>query len=168
MRYVALAFTGYRTEKLPFPPTPENFSALRERIARVIREQAGLGVKYFMSGVCHGADLIAAETVLELKEELGISLWCAVPFRGHEKLIPEAELPLYKKVLSGADGVIVVHDGYPSKGEYGRLFNDRNRFMVDKCDGLIAICPGSDIQPGGTRNTVDMARRAGKPVIFVL
>ena len=109
-----------------------------------------------------------AETVLELKEELGISLWCAVPFRGHEKLIPEAELPLYRKVLSGADGVIVVHDGYPSKGEYGRLFNDRNRFMVDKCDGLIAICPGSDIQPGGTRNTVDMARRAGKPVIFVL
>ena len=165
MRYVSLAFTGYRTEKLP--PEP-GAGKLKEMIAGIIRGEAERGVKYFMSGVCHGADLIAADAVLGLREELGIELWCAVPFLGHRDTIPRAELELYDRVLESADGSIVLCKRRPDPSEFGRLYNERNRFMVQRCDGLIAICPGHDIQPGGTKNTVEMARHAGKNVIFVL
>lgn len=168
MRYVSLAFTGYRTEKLPFPPDEKNLSALRDRLAEIISGQTALGVRYYMTGMCRGSDLIAADAVLSLRDKLGIELWCAVPFRGHRQTIPKNELGLYDAVLEKANGVVVVRKDTPDASEYGRCYNERNRFMVDHCDGLIAICPERDITPGGTKNTVEMARRAGKKVIFVL
>ena len=168
MRYISLAFTGYRTEKLPFSPDEENIGKLKEKLSVIIGEQSKLGVKYYMTGMCRGSDLIAADAVLSLREKLGIELWCAVPFEGHRNTIPADELGLYDKVLSRADGVVVLHKGAVSGHDYGRLYNERNRFMIGHCDGLIAICPGHDIIPGGTKNTVEMARAAGKKVIFVL
>ena len=168
MRYISLAFTGYRTEKLPFAPDEENIGKLKEKLCIIIGEQSKLGVRYFMTGMCRGSDLIAADAVLSLREKLGIALWCAVPFEGHRNTIPENELALYDRVLRQADGVVVLHKGVVRSGEYGRLYNERNRYMVDHCDGLIAICPGHDIKPGGTKNTVEMALKAGKNVIYVL
>lgn len=168
MRYVSVAFTGYRTEKLPFEPNEKNIAALSEKISRTISEQAELGVKYFMSGMCRGSDLIAADAVLSLREKTGIELWCAVPFAGHRKTIPDNELPLYDRIIGNANGVVTLCKYTPDVSEYGRLYNERNYYMVSHCDGLIAICPGQDILPGGTKNTVEMARRAGKKVIFVL
>jgi len=168
MRYVSLAFTGYRTEKLPFEPTAENLRALSDKIRGVIETEAGRGVKYFMSGVCRGSDLIAADAVLSLRDKLGIQLWCAVPFRNHRSTIPAGELALYDKVISGADGVVVLYKKDAAGADFGRLYNERNRYMIDHCDGLIAVCPERGIIPGGTKNTVDFAKRAGKNIIYVL
>lgn len=165
-RYISLAFTGYRTEKLPFSPTEKNLAELKERIAAVIREQAGLGVKYFMSGVCHGADLLAADAVLGLREELGVELWCAVPFAGHRSVIPREELRLYDKVLKEADGCVVLCKNAAPE-DHARLYNERNHYMVNKCDGLIAVCDKDRLLPGGTRNTVKMAEKLNKKIIYV-
>lgn len=165
-RYISLAFTGYRTEKLPFPPTEKNLAELKDRIAAAVREQAALGVKYYMSGVCRGADLIAADAVLGLRDELGIELWCAVPFAGHRSVTPREELALYDKVLSSANGCVVLcKDAQPA--DYARLYNERNYYMVNKCDGLIAICGEHNVLPGGTKNTVEMAKRLNKKIIYV-
>lgn len=168
MRYISVAFTGYRTEKLPFAPTDENIRKLSEKIKNAVREQAAAGVKYFMSGVCRGSDLIAADAVLSLRAELGIQLWCAVPFKNHRSTIPHSELELYDKVLSSADGVAVLYKGEADGADFGRLYNERNRYMIDHCDGLIAVCPEHDILPGGTKNTVEYAKRAGKKIIYLL
>ena len=168
MRYISAAFTGYRTEKLPFEPTAENLRALSDKIKKVIENEAGLGVKYFMSGVCRGSDLTAADAVLSLRRQLGIQLWCAVPFKNHRSTIPYNELSLYDRVLSEADGVVVLYKQDAAGADFGRLYNERNAFMISHCDGLIAVCPENDILPGGTKNTVDMAKRAGKKIIYVL
>lgn len=168
MRYVSVAFTGYRTEKLPFTPTDGNLKKLSGKIKNAVREQAALGVKYFMSGVCRGSDLIAADAVLSLRGELGIELWCAVPFKNHRLTIPKNELPLYDSVLSRANGVVVLYKQDADGADFGRLYNERNRYMIDHCDGLIAVCPENDILPGGTKNTVEYAKKAGKKIVYLL
>ena len=165
-RYISLAFTGYRTEKLPFAPTEENFTELRSRIAETVRAEALRGVKYFMSGVCHGADLIAAEAVIGLKSELGVELWCAIPFEGHRRTVPQSELQRYDKVLREANGCIVLGKN-ADHADYARLYNERNYFMINRCDGLIAVCGEFDVRPGGTKNTVEMAKKLHKKIIYV-
>ncbi len=165
-RYISLAFTGYRTEKLPFAPTEENFAALRCRIADVIRAETARGVKYYMSGVCHGADLIAAEAVIELRRELGIELWCAIPFEEHRRTVPQAELKRYDRVLKEANGCVVLGKN-EDHTDYARLYNERNFYMINKCDGLIAVCGEYTVRPGGTKNTVEMAKKLNKKIIYV-
>lgn len=168
MRYISVAFTGYRTEKLPFEPNEKNVSLLSDKIKKAITAEAALGVKYFVSGVCRGSDLIAADAVLSLRPEYGIELWCVVPFKNHRVTIPDNELELYDKVLSQSNGNIVLYKQDADGADFGRLYNERNRYMVDRCDGLIAVCPKNDILPGGTKNTVEFALRAGKKVIYIL
>ena len=168
MRYISVAFTGYRTEKLPFAPTDANIRVLSEKIKTAVRKEAAAGVKYFMSGVCRGSDLIAADAVLSLRRELGVQLWCEVPFKNHRSTIPYSELELYDKVLSSADGVVVLYKRDADPADFGRLYNERNRYMMDHCDGLIAVCPEHDILPGGTKNTVELAKKMGKKIIYLL
>ncbi len=165
-RYISLAFTGYRTEKLPFPLTGTNAARLKARIMQTVAEQAELGVKYFLTGMCRGSDLIAADAVLSLRGKLGIELWCAVPFDGQRQTVPREELGLYDKVIKNANGrIILCRNAVPS--DYPKLYNERNRYMVNKCDGLIAVCSEDRIQPGGTKNTVEMAKKLDKKIIYV-
>ena len=168
MRYISIAFTGYRTEKLPFPPDTEHIRALSEKLKNIIEDQASAGVRYFMTGMCRGSDLIAADAVLSLREKLGIQLWCAVPFRNHRQTVPDGELALYDRILSLSDGKVTLYKQNADPSDFGRLYNERNRYMVDHCDGIIAVCPEHNILPGGTKNTVDYAKRCGKRIFYVL
>lgn len=165
-RYISLAFTGYRTEKLPFPLTEDNAARLKARIMRTVAEQSELGVRYFLTGMCRGTDLIAADAVLSLRRRLGVELWCAIPFDRHRQTVPREELALYDKIMSSANGRIVLcHNA--SQADYPRLYNERNRYMVGKCDGLIAVCDEDSILPGGTKNTVEAAKKLNKKIIYV-
>ncbi|MBQ3870291.1 MAG: DUF1273 family protein [Clostridia bacterium] len=165
-RYISLAFTGYRTEKLPFPLTADNFTQLKVRIMRTVTEQAELGVKYFLTGMCRGSDLIAADAVLTLRGRLGLELWCAIPFDGQRNTVPREELALYDRIIKNANGKIVLErNAAPS--DYPRLYNERNRYMVNRCDGLIAVCDEDRILPGGTKNTVETAKRMNKKIVYV-
>lgn len=162
----SIAFTGYRPAKLPFSCTRENIFKLKALISRSVCELSEGGVRHFMTGMCPGIDLWAAQVVLELRAERGLQLWCAVPFDTHRDTIPSSELSAYDEVLRLADGAVVLARGVTSSG-YGRSYNGRNRYMVNRCDGLIAVCDPGCIIPGGTRNTVMMARAAGKPIFYV-
>lgn len=66
----------------------------------------------------------------------------------------------YKKILHKAD---IVHD--VSKEEYSKFcMNDRNKYMVEQSDVLIAVWNG---KPSGTGNTVKMAKLSGKKIRVV-
>jgi uncharacterized phage-like protein YoqJ len=41
---------------------------------------------------------------------------------------------------------------------------DRNIWMVDHCDALIAVWDGTS---GGTANCVRYAQKVGKPIVFI-
>lgn len=49
-------------------------------------------------------------------------------------------------------------------GDYKRLFQQRNQWMVDRADAVLAVWDGS---PGGTANCVNYARKVGKPITII-
>ena len=105
-----------------------------------------------ISGMALGWDTAWAIAALQC----GISLHAAVPFQGQERKWPEAAQQRYRDILTRAAEVTVVTPGGYSTAAMHR----RNEWMVDNCDGLVALWNGS---PGGTSACVNYAARVKRP-----
>lgn len=157
-----ICFTGYRPAKMPFKISPEDEGYLRfyNRAKKLISAQIELGNSYFICGMAQGADLILAEIVLEIKNgREGVFLECALPFYGQCDKWPQKYKDAYKSVLSRCDKITVIGGGYAL-----RSFFDRNKYMVDSCDIVVAVYDG---KKGGTKFTCDYARKKGREVIIL-
>ncbi len=164
---LSAAFTGYRISKLPFEPTQENIDTLKAKLKTAVSSLYQKGFRVFYSGMCNGVDIWGAEVVLEFKKEFpDISLICAVPFEGHGDKLKGAELEIYQNIMNSAMRVDVLK-GRITYREMARAFNERNKYMVDNSNALIAVCNKDSLTPGGTANTVKMAQKKGIDIIFV-
>ena len=116
-------FTGPRPAKLPMNGnefTPEILE-LKSKIRLAVIDSYDEGFRFFISGMAEGFDVFAAETVLELKNELpGISLVAALPYSGapesHRKVVSNR----IKKILSKTDFVISLSENYVPGCEHSR------------------------------------------------
>ena len=110
-----------------------------------------------LTGMARGTDLWAAEIVLALrKRNTKLKLICAVPYEGFELRWSEHWQNRYRQILTEADLVKVIGNGY-----HPGVFQFRNEWMVDRSSRVIAVYNG---QPGGTRNTICYADRHSIPV----
>ena len=142
-------FTGHRPEKLRRGEA-EIKAALRREIMRAMDE----GYTAFFSGMAAGVDLWAAEIVLELQREFPeLALLCALPYPGFGEGNPEPWYSLRHWALYKSRRVKVISPAY-----HRGVFQERNRFMVDRSSLLIALYNGA---PGGTRNTLEYAHKMG-------
>lgn len=106
-----------------------------------------------VSGMAQGWDTAWALAALGLD----IPLICAIPFEGQEKPWPAAAQERYHDILAKAWHVQVV-----CRGSYAdRKFQERNVWMVDRCDRLAALWNGSE---GGTANCVKYAESKERPI----
>jgi len=142
-------FSGHRPEKL----SASEQALLMNGLEATVRRAAGAGFTAFLTGMGRGFDLWAARTVLSLRDELGLELWCAVPYAGQEEHWPAEWRALYQEVLLSARRVYCLHTHYTPQ-----CFHDRNRFMVENAQRLICYFNGS---PGGTAYTLRLARAHG-------
>ena len=159
-------FTGYRPQKLPFPIDSRNreYVAFENRLTNEILELAENGCRTFISGMAMGFDIIAAECVLLLKKtpkfrNADIRLVCAVPFNKQADKYPADWKKRYDWILKSATQIITTSNDY-----YPGCYFDRNRFMVDNSDCVVTWFDGSR---GGTKNTVDYAKKVGRKVINI-
>lgn len=142
-------FTGHRDF---------NSSYSEEQIAQWLSKEIRLAVEEgydtFITGMCYGIDIIAAEEVL--KQKAGgykLSLIAATPYIGFESIMTEQWKERYFNVLECANNV------YPVCRSYSRsCFYMRNRWMVDHSSRIIAVYNG---KKGGTHNTVMYAATKG-------
>lgn len=148
-------FTGHRPEKLN--ASEEKIKAeLKSEIEMAIQE----GYTEYLTGMARGTDLWAAEIVLDLRRENAqIKLICAIPFEGVERRWSEHWKELYRNICDGADQVHVIGKGYSHS-----IFQIRNEWMVQHSSRVIAVYNGS---PGGTKNTINYAKRQGIPVRII-
>ena len=87
----------------------------------------------------------------------GVSFTAAVPFKGQELRWPDAAQRRYRELLVAAEDVAVV-----SKGGYSSAaMHIRNRWMVDRCDAVVALWDGSG---GGTGSCIVYANSIGRQV----
>ena len=151
-----VCFTGHRPEKMNMSERKIK-KALRAIIAKSIEE----GYTTYITGMCRGFDLIAADVVLKAKKHNSdIHLICALPIKDFEKMWSPAEQSHYRDILSKADYIKVVSEHYSRS-----CFQLRNMYMVDRAARVIAAYNGG---AGGTLNTINYAKRNNVEVINIL
>lgn len=143
------AITGHRELPVDFDK-----NALYDELENLVRE----GCDEFLCGMAEGFDLTALDCLLSLREKYPLSLHACIPFAQQDKYFSHENKKLYAKLLAACDVKTVLSESY-----YDGCFLARNRFMVDRCDVLFAYCTQ---KTGGTRYTVNYARKAGIPVLF--
>ncbi len=148
-----VCFTGHRPEKLTIPEEKIK-TFLDKQIQKAITD----GYITFLSGMARGVDIWAAETVLKMKNEGNpIHLICCIPYDNFETRWSAAWQRQYTEILKNADIVT-----YTSHHYYNGCLQVRNQFMVDRAARLIAVYNG---EPGGTRNTIEYAKRRGLEIV---
>lgn len=159
---ISCCFTGYRPEKFPFPLSRDNadFVRFENGLIKTVCSLCDNGCYTFYSGMAMGFDIVAAECVLlarELYGKAGIRLICAIPFIEQSKNFPAKWLERYNTIISAADETILISDKY-----YRGCYDKRNKFMVDNSDYVVTWFDG---HAGGTKNTVNYAKKSGRAVI---
>ncbi len=159
-------FTGYRPHRFGFAPDglrPEHVQeALGAQIHRLVTE----GYHTFITGMCVGVDLWAAEEVLALQQEYPhIRLIAAIPFEGQEATWPQVARRQYRRVRDACQQVVVLSDEPGNRDAYLQ----RNRWMVDKSDTVLAVFDAFTGRESrsGTASTVRYARRQLRRLVFI-
>lgn len=156
-------FTGYRPSKFPFslnygdPDFGKFENALSEQVLKLAEEGCGT----FYCGMAMGFDIIAAETVISVKNGFSepLKLVCVLPFKNQGEEFSGDWKKRFYRVLDAADSVEILADNY-----YPGCYSKRNRFMVDSSDYVITWYDGKS---GGTKNTIDYAIKRGRKVFNV-
>ena len=145
LRRRRVCFTGHRPDKI------SDESVVRSHLESAIDKAISNGFVTFISGMCPGVDIIAAEIVLDRrKSNPDIHLIAAMPYpRFAFNWDGWGERVHY--VLSQADLIKNVSNSYTGRS----VFQKRNIWMVDHSSRIIAYWNGT---PGGTRNTVEYAK----------
>ena len=142
-----VCFTGHRPEKLTQSES-EIFAGLEREIKKAYAD----GINVFITSMARGVDIWAVEIVLKLRKEHGdIKLICASPYDGFEKKWSADWQKRYNTIWNSADLQKFICPGF-SMG----CFQIRNEWMVNHSSRVIAVSNG---EKGGTKNTIDYARK---------
>ncbi len=119
------------------------------------------GYNTFLCGMALGFDMICAETVLDLKEKHhDIKIIGALPCRTQDIKWQESDRERYRKLLDRLDNIRCIYNEYIG----AECMLERNRYMVDSSSLMIALFNGL---PGGTKSTIDYARKRGLEVVII-
>lgn len=147
-------FTGPRLHKLNYKNGESDAACIRlkERINKEIEKLYLRGFRVFISGMAEGVDIFCAEAVLSLKEIYNdMILETVLPYNQTSRNADER----YRRIIQAADSVIILQNQY----SYDCFYN-RNKYMVDKSDLLMAVYS----QSGGTAYTIKYAAKCDKPI----
>lgn len=110
---------------------------------------------FIISGMALGWDTAIALSALKLK----IPLICAIPFEGQSARWSQSDREVYNHIRNHAHEVVVVSDVYNR-----RVFFDRDEYMVNRADKILALYDFDTNPGGGTAHTIEYAKSMGKPV----
>ena len=156
-------FTGHRPQNLPWGQNEDDGRCLlmKQILINIIEESIEDGFTDFYCGMALGADMYAAEAVLELIDKgENIRLHAAIPCPDQAKGWSHEERQRYESILSRCHSKILVNPFYSNS-----CMLTRNRFMVDSSDRVIAIWKGTF--RGGTSYTIKYAKCLNKQILLI-
>ena len=151
----SVCFTGHRIMH------EANRLYLGSWLPQQIRALYARGFRIFLSGGALGFDLMAAEAVLALRDELpGLRLRLLLPCRNQQARWSGQWQARYAAVLRQADAVELLYDGDIVSRE---TFLRRDDALVERSAVCVAFYNRSR---SGTGHTVRYARSLGKEIIL--
>jgi len=144
-----VAITGHRPDKLPF-----QYGGYVSVIGSALKS---LEASYVYEGQAAGADLMAARASFIN----GIPYTAAVPWKGHRDSLPVDWRKDWDQGIEHAHFVEYLSDSEDFPGNW--VYFNRNKYMVDHADVVLAIWNGSTGR-GGTWHAVNYARGLGRPI----
>lgn len=154
MKNQTACFTGHR--EIPFFQKRR----LKAKVKSAITDAIGNGYRYFGAGGALGFDMLAAQTVLELKADYpDIKLILVLPCLNQTRGWAQEDVKEYERIKAAADKVT-----YISKEYYNGCMHKRNRHLVD--NSSLCICYLTK-QSGGTAYTVSYAESHDLKIVNV-
>lgn len=144
------ALTGHRKVKDDLSE-----GLLKDRFTELIGE----GYSLFLCGMALGFDTECCKILYELRRSYAIGVIACIPCAGQEEKFLPRQKETYRRYVEESDGKVVLHPRYTA----GCYF-ERNRFMVDACDTLLAYLRE---EKGGTFYTVNYAKSKNKSILYV-
>lgn len=147
------SFSGHRI-------LPRDCSELKKNLTLEIKRLIESGVVYFWAGGALGFDMLAEETVLELKKEYPhISLKLVLPCSPEEQTLKwtKKQRERYNEIFEQTDGAKIVAFQYTRD-----CMLERNRHLVDRSQYLICYLRK---KRGGTFYTVNYAEKQNTKII---
>lgn len=160
------AITGHRPTRFKFKYKEDNNGCkrLKKRLHDQFVRLYKMGYKCFYTGGAMGVDMWSAEILLRLKEqpEYGdIQLIVAVPFEEFDKNWDEWHKKRNHFIKTHAK-VVVVSSKSGTEG-----YRERNYYMVDHADYLLAVYDNIHTTRSGTEMTVTYAKKRGLPITYI-
>lgn len=154
MKKFTCCFTGHRT--IPKCEYNDIYQRLKIEIIKLI----DTGYCYFSSGGALGFDTIAANMILELKQEYThIKLILVLPCLEQTKGWTANDIAIYNDIKNRCDKQI-----YTTQSYFRGCMHKRNRYLVDHSTVCIAYLARHS---GGTAFAVDYAKRQNINVINI-
>lgn len=157
------AFTGHRPKSFPwkYDESADACLRLKEILTREIAKLIDCGVTDFYSGVAEGVDTWAAEIVFGFREKYpALKVHCVLPCRSQAVQWTSAAQERHQQIKERADTVICLSEQF-----YKGCALDRNKYMVDHADIILAVYNGS--RRSGTAMTVRYAKKLGREIIII-
>lgn len=160
---ISCAFTGHRPQSFPwkYDETAQECLLLKATLTKEIEKLVDRGVTDFYSGLAEGVDTWSAEIALGLREKNpALSVHGVLPCRSQAIKWTPAAQEHHQWLQEQADTITCL-----SKEYYDGCMLDRNRYLVDHSDILLAVYNGS--WRGGTAMTVRYAQKLGREIIVI-
>ena len=165
-----ICITGYRPSKLPGRYGYNIYSTAYQELGFAVQDVLQMELLRnqtmkleCISGMSLGVDQLYVATADRIKHNhpiYKISITAAVPCRGQELKWPVSSRERYHKLLTLCDKVhYVTNDSFTPS-----CMEDRNRWMVDNSDAVIAVWDGKS---GGTANCIRYAKKQHKTIYYI-
>ena len=159
----ACVFTGHRPMRFSFGYDEEDDRCIYLKLimAQEIVKLIESGVSLFYTGMAQGVDQWGAEIILSMKKQYPhIQLIAVLPCETQANRWSPAQRERYFNMLAVCDDVITLRAHYMPQ-----CILERNRYMVDRADYLLAVYDGSG--KGGTAYTVRYVREKKREIIVI-
>ena len=161
------AITGHRPTRFPFKYNEDDSRC--KRLKKCLKEQFmelyKRGIRRFLVGGALGVDMWSGEILLKLKLEpdyKDIELVVVLPYPGHDERWDERSRKRLAFLIKHSTEHLTV-----GQKAWRESFLQRNRYLVDHADCLLAVCDNNCQLRSGTMQTVNYASKIKIPVIFI-